>query len=170
LEALRVRKECGTAGRVASNAVLLSLALLMAALPSVSGAVETELNPCALLDNDDLERAIGRLDDFHPQHPGGTSGLRVCTWVAESHNNGIHFISVSVFAKERAAYAKRQARGEPVAGLAPGALYDRPTNTLWFDCRSGRVCSIEARTPSETNREQIAVELARALLKRMPQS
>lgn len=56
---------------------------------------------------------------------------------------------------------RQQVRGDPVASVVPGASYDNSYGELWFDCPSGRLCVVKARTFSGDQREQIATKFAR---------
>ena len=131
------------------------------------------LNRCALLTDDEVRNAIG------PHGPGTSDlnnlwGLQSCRWIAttaqkaEGFPNGwFDLVEVAVFDSLRTSWARGQAKGEPVKGLIDGALYDNSYGDLWFNCGHDRFCVVKARTASANNREQIALQLAKLIEKRL---
>jgi hypothetical protein len=138
-----------------------------------SSASNSELDRCALLKDGEIGDAIG-------PHDRGSTGLsneygtQSCRWTAtraqnvEGFPNGWHdAIEVAVFDAAMNSWAREQAKGDPVAGVVPGARYDNTYGELWFDCANGRFCVVKARTASGDRREEIATKLARLVESRL---
>jgi hypothetical protein len=131
-------------------------------------------NRCALLTDDEVRDAIG-------PHGAGSSdinnewGLEGCGWTAstaqkvEGYPNGwFDTVEVALFeGSEKQSWARGEAKGEPVKGFVEGALYDGSYGQLWFNCARDRFCVVKARTASGGKREQIALQLAQLIEKRL---
>lgn len=140
-----------------------------------SAAARSDIDRCALLTDDEVAAAIG-------PHGGGSTGSlerpntwgeQGCRWTAtasrtiEGLGNWSDAIEVAVFHRNREAWAREEASGEPVEGLGEGALYDESYGDLWFGCGDGRFCAVKVRTASSENREQTARRLASLVRERV---
>src|SRR4051794_12490421 len=120
---------------------------------SADAATSGELDRCALLKTDEIERVIGT-------HGPGSSdlsnmwGTRSCRWTAtraqkvEGMPEWHDAIEVAVFEATEVPMVRQQVKGDPVADVAPGATYDESYGDVWFDCAGGRLCAVKVRTAS----------------------
>jgi hypothetical protein len=143
-----------------------------AALPGADASSPDGLDRCALLKDEEVSTSIGA------HRPGSSSfenawGLQSCRWTAtaaqriEGYPDGwFDLIEVAVFFKERESWAREQAKGSAVPGLAPGAVYDASDGELWFDCAT-RYCMVKAQTARPEQREHIARLLAQLVTSRL---
>ncbi len=140
---------------------LFALAITMS-LPAA------EPNRCTLLTDAEVREAIGA-HSAGVVDIGNEYGLQDCRWTATTaQKDGWHdSIDVTVFNPERTSWARGEAHGEPVKGFVPGALYDSSYGKLWFSCGRGQFCVVKARTYSGGKREQIALQLAQIIEKRL---
>jgi hypothetical protein len=162
---------CG-ADSAATAAQTPASAALAAALPGADGDSPDGLNRCALLKDEEISASIGA------HQPGMTSienvwGLQSCRWIATTAqhlqgdpNGWFDLIEVAVFFKHQESWAREQARGDAVQGLASGAVYDASSGDLWFDCAT-RYCMVNARIARPEQREHIARQLAQLVMTRM---
>lgn len=124
------------------------------------------LDRCALLTDAEIQEAVG-------PHNGGSTGLEnewgtmSCRWTAdraqtvEGYPDGWHdAIEVAVFQATDVPMIRQQVRGDPVEAALPNATYDGSYGEIWFDCPSGRLCVVKARTASGDRRQDIATKLA----------
>ena len=152
-----------------------SSATTMADLSGQTGG----LNRCALLTDDEVRDAIGP-HGAGVNAPGNGWGLQSCRWLSasgqkEEADSGLvinsDWIEVGVFEPggigPNAAWAREQARGEPVKGFVEGARYDVSSGELWFECPHDRFCVVKAHTRSGATREQTALHLAELVEKRL---
>jgi hypothetical protein len=151
--------------------VAYAIGFLASGLGIPSVADSAELPRCTLLTSAEVQEVIGR-------HDGGKSdlsnqwGLLSCRWTATSPAQGApegwyDAVEVAVFEAAQAAWARDQATGAPVEGLAKGAVYDKSYGDVWFDCGNGRFCAVKVRTASDTNRERNAKHFAQLVDSRL---
>ena len=139
---------------------------------SAPAASSGELDRCALLKTDEIEKAIG------PHGAGSTDlsntwGTRSCRWTAtraqkiEGLPEWHDAIEVAVFEATEVPMVRQQVKGDPVADVAPGATYDQSYGDVWFDCSGRRLCAVKVHTASGEGRKETATQLARLVESRL---
>jgi hypothetical protein len=100
--------------------------------------------------------------------------LNSCRWTATNPqklggvpNGWFDAIEVAVFERDKAAWARGEAKGDPVQGVGPGAFYDSSYGQVWFACGHDRFCVVKARLASANKREDIALQLAKQIAERL---
>ena len=146
--------------------VLRVLLPLVAALAVAPGAALAAPDRCALLKDAEIDEAIG------PHERGSNDvtnewGNNSCRWVAtkapavKAPEGWRDAIELGVFEGSMRSWAQDQKRGEPIAGVAKNATWDKTHAELWLDCAGGRICVVKVRTAASKVREAIATKLAR---------
>jgi hypothetical protein len=137
-----------------------------------SAASSNEFDRCALLTKDDVAKAVGP-NDGGSTGVENTWGTRSCRWTAtraqkiEGFPEWHDAIEVAVFEAAEVPMIRQQVKGDPVAGVAPGATYDQSYGDVWFDCAAGRLCAVKVRTASSDGRKDTAIQLARLVHSRV---
>lgn len=146
--------------------MLCMLALVAAVLGSAAGRALAATDRCALLKDGEIDEAIG-------PHERGTSdvnnpwGTNSCRWTAKGAPAGKapegwrDSIELGVFEGSMISWAKDHTRGEPIAGAAKDAKWDKTYGELWFSCAGARICVVKVRTAASAQREALATKLAR---------
>ena len=153
--------------RAKRSDLLLGLAVAAciagAAMPTIAMAAPDR---CALLKDGEIDTAIG-------PHAAGNIGVpnpwgnNSCRWVAtnapavKAPEGWRDSIEVGVFEGSMLSWARDQARGTPIDGVAKSATWDRIAAELWWECAGGRVCVVKLRTADSKRRQEIATKFAR---------
>jgi hypothetical protein len=153
-------------GRRRRNAAPFALVLAVG-LAAPAAAADAQSAKCALLAKGDVEQAIGP-NDGGRSDPANQWGLQGCRWTATSATRNappgwLDSIEVAVFDPSKTAWAREQAKGEPVAALGKAAVYDDHYGDLWFECAANRYCVVKVRTASAATREDTARRLAQSV-------
>jgi hypothetical protein len=163
---------CGAGTPASASRQPTASAAAAAALPGADASSPDGLDRCALLKDEEISTSIGA------HRPGSSTfenewGLQSCRWTAtaaqriQGYPDGwFDLVEVAVFFKERESWAREQAKGSAVQGLAPGAMYDASDGELWFDCAT-RYCMVKAQTARPAQREHIAHQLAQLVTSRL---
>ena len=141
--------------------------VLVAGCVAPAAAADAQSTKCALLTKGEVEQAIGPSD-------GGKSeltnqwGLQGCRWTATSSTRNappgwLDSVEVAVFDPSKTAWARAEAKGEPVPALGEAAVYDDHSGDLWFECAGTRLCVVKVRTASGATREDTARRLAQSV-------
>ena len=142
--------------------MLMGFALLTA----ISSSALADVNRCALLKDDEIEKAIGA---HEPGYSGVNNlwGNNSCRWVAKTApaqkapEGWRDSIELAVFEGSMRSWAQGQAHGEPVSGIAKNAQWDRTQAEMWFECAGGRICVVKVRTAASKQRQETAMQLTR---------